>query len=357
MKVNPKGFWQALEVIPGLAAVEIEWRSFMGDEFEFGKAFLRPNGRLAASYPCIRPRGCGCHHEVIVHSDEDIVAVCRCESGCDKFALQRASIVVYELDRQALDKAIRKALGLIEESGSRGDLPGTTRIGVYSPLAGFRFPVYLTIQLERNDLDNAVDRLIARNGTPFILLSPTRDLCGPDTEKRLNDRHSILVTLSENLVVKDKKTLKPLSSIGEFMSRVMVIEPPDVNSESCSPLLLPDEEPSNNRFIIERRVVDDTIHWIMNGKDKGLFFTRPNSKKAKIIEVLYDQIGRGWIPHRTFMNACGWKEEEYFPALDNPGRMQRQLTYVRGFLQVEIEFSKDNGVRFADGVVKSRNQS
>jgi len=113
------------------------------------------------------------------------------------------------------------------------------------------------------------------------------------------------------------------------------------------------EYPKDKR-VLDRKDVDERVHWFVNGVDKGPFFVRPSANKAKIIEALYGQIGLGWVPHKTFMDACGWKEQEYYPSFDNPGRMQRQLTHIRKFLGVKIEFRKDKGVRFAENVVKSK---
>lgn len=81
MRNRPTGFWQALETVPGVAAVDAEWKARFGNDYGAAKAFLRPNGKLASSHPCMVQRGCGCEHEVVVHGPEDIVAVCRCERG------------------------------------------------------------------------------------------------------------------------------------------------------------------------------------------------------------------------------------------------------------------------------------
>ena len=114
------------------------------------------------------------------------------------------------------------------------------------------------------------------------------------------------------------------------------------------------EEYPMDSVVIERRNVGEEVHWIVNGVDKGKFYVRKDSKKAKIIEILFDQIGIGWVRHNTFMNACAWTKEKYFRSSDDPGCMQRQLTEIRNFLDVGIEFRKNRGVRFAENVVKSR---
>jgi hypothetical protein len=219
MRNRSTGFWQALEAVPGVAAVDAEWKARCGNDYGTAKAFLRPNGKLASSHPCMVHRGCGCEHEVVVHDSEDIVAVCRCERGCETFALRRSDIVAYELDRPALETELAKVFDLFEETNAGTDLPGTTHIGVYSPYAGYRFPVYLTIQIEPDDFNEAADGLLGRNGTPFILLSPTRELCSAKTEKRLTDKRSGFVSLSESVAIGDKRQFRVLRPLDEILAQ------------------------------------------------------------------------------------------------------------------------------------------
>ncbi|MCA9464213.1 hypothetical protein [Syntrophorhabdus aromaticivorans] len=240
MKNRKSGFWHALEAVPGAAAVDIEWKALLGSDYETAKAFLRPNGKMAASHPCMVRRGCGCEHEVVVHDSEDIVAVCRCERGCETFSLQRSDIVVYELDRRSLDAALAKVFGLFEETDSATDLPGTTRIGVYSLYAGYRFPVYLTIQMEPDDFNRILDGLLSRNDNPFILLAPTRNHCTSMAEKRLAAKGSIYIPLSEN-VSRQFQLLRSMDDIfanlprpKENDARLFFPTPPDAIWENVS---------------------------------------------------------------------------------------------------------------------------
>ena len=135
-----------------------------------------------------------------------------------------------------------------------------------------------------------------------------------------------------------------------------------VNAETIGKQIVPKADAKQSslgekdlgKFVIARKEINEEVHWIVNGTDNGKYYVRPDVKKAKIIEVLFNQIGLGWVPHKTFMNTCAWNNDEYFPSLGNPGCMQRQLTDIRNFLKVQIEFSRDKGVRFAENVVKSR---
>jgi len=374
MNKKTLGFWNTLEKISGNAAVEAEWCVQIGSGYELSKIFLRPNGKLALSHPCKIPQGCSTEHDVIIHDQDDIVAVCSCEQGCENFPLQQSDIVVYELNRPFLETQLADAFGLLKESDTRTDIYRTTHIGNYSPNLGFRFPVYLTIQLEISDFDNVVDALLSRNERPFILLVPTHELCTAKTEKRLTDKNSSLVPLIDYVVFAEKQRLRLLCPVEHVLSQFLKANfPPD--EDDISQIFYPMVHPANNvvdtykndsvspnlskedmegKIRLERKEVDDEVHWIVNSIDKGRFFLRATSKKAKIIEALYDQIEKGWVPHKTFMNGCGWKENEYYPAFDDPGCMQRQLRDIRKFLDVNIEFNKNKGVRFAENVVKSK---
>ena len=212
---EPRRLWRALESVPGLAAVEAEWKRLIGLEYDSAKAVCRPNGKTASSWPC--PDGCGCAHEVIAHSQDDIVAVCRCEpKRCDTVVLKRTDLAVYELDWGALGTAITSALRFVREDRPVDGLPTTRRIGTYSPYAGFRFPVYLTIQFEPDGFRQAIEGLVAREDGPFILLAPTHGLCGPECERLLKKREACFLPLSDFLTLKNNGTFameKPIEDI------------------------------------------------------------------------------------------------------------------------------------------------
>jgi hypothetical protein len=98
-------------------------------------------------------------------------------------------------------------------------------------------------------------------------------------------------------------------------------------------------------------------HWFIDTIDKGVITKRDGSIICKISKILYDQIGCDWTPHKTFYQAIGWSEEEYFGVGNEPGRMQKQLSKLRNFLGVEIYFRKERGVSFPKNIVKSINKS
>jgi len=215
MMKKPHSLWQALEKVPGLAAVEAEWKALIGLDYDLAKNFLRPNGNYALSYPC--PSNCGCAHKVITHSPDDIVAVCRCKpKRCETVELKRTDIVVYELKWNALGAVVASVLQVIPEDVPVDGLPMTRRIGTYSPYAGFRFPVYLTIQIESDEFQQVIEGLVSRADKPFLLLAPTHEHCGSECEKLLQKRGASFISLVDLFACRNDGSLvleKPTDEI------------------------------------------------------------------------------------------------------------------------------------------------
>ena len=139
---------------------------------------------------------------MVVHGPDHIVGVC--SDGCAPARLTRDDIVVWELPRAALGRAIADAFSLPYEGTGVDSLPKTAQIGTYAPYAGFRFPVYLTIRMEPDEFRQVVDGLLARNNAPFILLAPTRALCKPACEELLTRKKACFVPLCEVLVLDER---------------------------------------------------------------------------------------------------------------------------------------------------------
>ena len=233
MRSSPRGFWPALETVAGLSAVDAEWRTRFGDKYAAAKSFLRPNGKWASSHPCTARPGCGCAHDVVEHDPNDIVAVCRCGSGCATFPLKRSDIAVYELDRAVFDQTVAGTLKLMGGPDNETGLHQTTRIGVYSPYAGFRFTVYLTIQMEPDDFHHVVSGLASRTDEPFVLLAPTRDLCTSRTEQVLANRKSAFIPMAEDIALVGRRELRlrrPLDDILASFRTVHLPAPEDDGS-------------------------------------------------------------------------------------------------------------------------------
>lgn len=110
---------------------------------------------------------------------------------------------------------------------------------------------------------------------------------------------------------------------------------------------------TSEKTSIERRVSAGKVYWIVGGVDKGVLYTRSNSKRAFILDTLYEGIGRGWIPHALFIKHLQWTEKAYFGTSSEGGRMQKQLCGLRQALGLKIECIKEEGVRFPEYVIRA----
>lgn len=132
---------------------------------------------------------------MVTHAPDDHVAICD-ETG-ERFALKREDLVLYELDRAALRRAIVKAFAWVAEDLQ--DASGTPpwHIGHFAPLAGYRFPVFLIVPRARRDLVEATCRLAATQGGPFILLAPTGRFLTQESKDLLRRRDACFLALDE----------------------------------------------------------------------------------------------------------------------------------------------------------------
>jgi hypothetical protein len=161
------------------------------------------------------------------------VVVSGSETECDTFTLQRSDIIIYQLDRPALDLALTRVFGLFEGAEFDTDLFGTTAHRLLLPVCRYRFPAYLTIQIEPTDFTATADGLLARNDTPFILLAPTRTRCTGNTEKRLTDRRSIFVPLSENVAIGENQQLQMLRPLNDILAQFRSFNLPSLERDGA----------------------------------------------------------------------------------------------------------------------------
>jgi len=87
-------FWQALEQVPDLAAVPVEWRALLGGDFAAAGRFLLPTPRIAGSVRSTAP-GRTCVHEVRRWKGRFLSV---CPDGCESAELTRDEVTVHRLD-------------------------------------------------------------------------------------------------------------------------------------------------------------------------------------------------------------------------------------------------------------------
>ncbi|MFQ5483204.1 MAG: hypothetical protein ACE5ER_10650, partial [Nitrospinaceae bacterium] len=231
--------WRALECIRGQSAVLAVWKRHLGSDYPAAAPLLQPNGRLSPTHPCPEKYPCGCRsHGVIEHGPDDIVSVCECEPRyCDTSPLERADIVVWEVDREKLGAAVAAAIGANPLWEEVDGIPLTHQVGIYTPLAGFEFPVYLTIQTQEGDFRRTLTELVVQNGGPFILVSPTSRHLDRSCSDLLARRKSGFLTMADFLSVSENGQIVSDRPADDLLAkfRTAVLPKPETNVRAFFP--------------------------------------------------------------------------------------------------------------------------
>jgi len=242
-----KRLWRTLEAVPGPSTSRMEWAALLGDDLTLLEPFLRPTGEVAASYPCPNPARPGSRHRVIEHGPDDLVGVC--DDGCAPEPLRRSELLIYEAAADRLAEVLADALNITFEDRAPSSDAQTPRIGIYSPTAGYRFPIYLTLQIEPQELHGALTHLVAENEGPFILIAPTHDLRSPDIDALLEKKPACFLAMADLFRVGPDGQLQPMAdpevvlssfrdaalpSEDEAFGRVFFRTPPDAAWEDVS---------------------------------------------------------------------------------------------------------------------------
>lgn len=329
--------WRRLERLSGQAGVMIEWQALLGPCFDRFARYLRPTDREATAILCADKCTRGCSRRIVKHGKRDIAAVC--PEGAHSIPLAPGDCIIQEIDTGKLLDELAEAIGINAQRQPLPGIPMAFRLGTLFLAPGRPVPVVISLSGDPDIVARAAASLLLSEDTPFVLFGLTQRACLPDTATQLRRRGAAFVALDEYLDGAD----------AGFVPRFPLL---DVISGKTESSTLP--EAIEGTTVIARVSDGRDFRWLVNGADKGIFYRQEKAIKAKILNILYDQIGIGWVPHKTFLQAAGWTRGEYFGSSTEPGRMQKQLTEIRKFLGVEILFRKREGVRFAEGVVKSR---
>ncbi|HOZ49069.1 MAG TPA: hypothetical protein PLO37_06745 [Candidatus Hydrogenedentes bacterium] len=327
--------WRRLERLAGHAAVMVEWRMLLGPCFEHFERYLRPTEREATQILCAGQCTRGCSRRIVRHGPRDIVALCP-EDECS-IDLEPEDCVIHEIDAARLLVDMGRGLGIEAQPEPLAGFPAVYRLGASYLPPSCRIPIIVSLNGDPETFAKAAAHLVLFDDAPFLLVGLTRRVCPPGTEAVLRRQSAIFVSLDGYLDCTGAGFV-PRFPLRDFFC-----------AEQDSAGTIPE-----GATVIERVEHGHEVRWLVNGVDRGAFSTRATTIKARILNILYDQAGLGWVPHRTFLQAVGWSHEEYFGSSTEPGRMQKQLTEIRKFLGVAVGFSKLNGVRFAEEVVKSR---
>jgi len=166
--------WRSLEGLRGWAGVRSVWREHLNGDLALLEPLLRPIDQHAQSILMpgrIEP------HRVVVHSEDDIVAVDPDTGESTPLALE--DIVIWKLDAEALMRGVAEALGLLGAPSPLGAGDRLWWLGEFAPIEGTRFPVYLAASRDAREIVSNVGYVAALSSTPFVLVTPTRAASGP----------------------------------------------------------------------------------------------------------------------------------------------------------------------------------
>jgi hypothetical protein len=194
-----KRFWRSLEILGGCATVTREWTQMLGDEYQLARQFLRPSGELATFFP--HPDPGICIYRVVTHGPDNHVAVCD-ETG-ETLTLSTEAIVIHQLDRPALERAVVAAFGFQSECSDDMRCTRLSRVGDFLPTAGYRFPVFLAITHDEQELSSVICKLVVTQSEPFVVVVPTSRHLSDETRQLLVQRRASFLPLSEATCIDD----------------------------------------------------------------------------------------------------------------------------------------------------------
>lgn len=215
---GPQRLWRAMETVPGLQLVREDWNRLLGTSWGPATRLIRTTGGLATGYPCMSDPECGCVHGIVDHGDGDFVSVCRCRPReCDPRSLVRDDVVVREVDLRQLAEDLARALGSDPSVVEVDTAPMTWLVGILSPTAGYRFPIYLTVQTEPDEFQQVVDALVARAAGAFLLVAPTRAPFSASCDETLRRVKACFLALSEEFDLDASGAVAPRRLIDEIL--------------------------------------------------------------------------------------------------------------------------------------------
>lgn len=142
--------------------------------------------------------------------------------------------------------------------------------------------------------------------------------------------------------------------IGEDLSHVDLDAQADLQEDDSwpDPIALPEELRSQGPVVSEEktRIPVDLVE-----RDKRLYWNIDGEEQKPIVRgqlrtislILFNEMGRGYIPHRTFFDALGLYREQYFEKIRKP------LSRLKIEFRVPVERDKKEGLRLPENWVKT----
>lgn len=183
-------FWQALEVVPALSTAAIEWKTLLGDDWEWAQPMLRATGESAEIVLLF-----GQPHRVVVHAPGRISAV-PLEGGRSR-RLAVDDIQILRVDVRGLERAIGEAFR-IELADTRLGVSLARNLGRIRLTAATACAVRLCNRCGPDATQTEVFRLLAAADSPTIILTARR-IEDYDVQYVIRLRHCLYLALEDAL--------------------------------------------------------------------------------------------------------------------------------------------------------------
>jgi hypothetical protein len=191
-----------------------EWAAFA----TFKTRFLQSTGIDATSLLCTTVCGAevGCGRVIVVHSEDDIVAVCP-ERFSPAIPITDDARKIYRLKWSVIFKDLCTALKIdCRESPVRG-CHQTWRIGDYTS-AGKTYPIYFIHPADAGALELIVRNLALIYTEPFVLVTTSLSFRTAEVDELLSTRRSMLLALSEITRIHETGRLELTQSIETLLA-------------------------------------------------------------------------------------------------------------------------------------------
>lgn len=333
-----------------LAAPLMNWRETFKRYLNFDafkENYLISTQRVSDKVICTSYCNGHCPRKIIRETDGRIKAVCPRYINKYFYVNDENELVIYRLKIKVLHQSIVNALGCRLKFGMFSADNLIWRLGDFLHNSTESIPVFLSFNKNETQLGEVVKEITFTHDGRFLLLTVIRSDLDFETEKSLNKRGGMLLALNEIMEFDYQGQLQSSSSTECLFS--------DCHQENKMASQVPVQEVFEfTHRRIHKGTDDESEQWYVDGKLKKVYTRKKmQSMQVKILNILYDQIGNGWIPHKSFINITGWTEDKYLGAEDSkPGYMQQQLRHIRRHLGVRILFDREYGVKFAEDIVK-----
>lgn len=193
--------WKTLEEEPILEGVLDQWELWLGADYEIAGHFLYPTGAVAFSYPCSGPLGPECPRRVVVHADDDVVAVCgNTPRRCETIKLRKTDLALCRLNMVKLVADIASAFGA--RGGVEEGIAGSFKIwamGDRIHTDGTRLPCYFVLPDVEEGYAGVLARLLApRAHVPSVIVVPSTRNLNDTAHQLLNSRGVVLLAAEDH---------------------------------------------------------------------------------------------------------------------------------------------------------------